>query len=184
MYLIYANEVSWLLNWITKHNDALAPSKISCSRNWALPFTGVYKKPTPLPHDHRSSNFPCDASAAQTIDGWPRKSGWQKSNLCALTRTVWGCTVMLPQLTTDHLFWPLKQQLGGHLLHNNEEVHMDAHECLWMQQPKFYNNAIFKFMSEWGISSTCLDIMLKIKAHQWPKLPILNTVTSHLKRHS
>jgi len=48
-------------------------------------------------------------------------------------------------LMIDQLFEPLKQNLWGHIP-QCEEVEMAIHEWLWMQEPDFDNNGIFKLM--------------------------------------
>ena len=49
------------------------------------------------------------------------------------------CRAKGSHLATDHLFWLLKQRLGGYrLFHNNEKVAMAVREKLPTRQPNFF----------------------------------------------
>jgi len=103
------------------------------------------------------------SASSQVLLQWPKVTGWSTtshSNDYIYCTWLKLCAAMHVHalrlfLMIDQLFEPLKQNLWGHIP-QCEEVEMAVHEWLWMQEPDFDHNGIFKLMVQ---QDKCINIL-------------------------
>ena len=100
----------------------------------------------------------CCISGPNKVTGWSTTSHRNDYNIYCIWHKL--CTAVHVHalrlfLMIDQLFEPLKQNVWGQIP-QHEEVEMADHEWLWMQEPDFDHNGIFKLMVQ---QDKCIKIL-------------------------
>jgi hypothetical protein len=92
--------------------------------------------------------YRCCFSGPNKVTGWSTTSHWNDYNIYCIWHKLCAAVhvhALRLLLIIDQLFKPLKQNLWGQIP-QCEEVEKAVHEWLWMQEPDFGHNGIFKPM--------------------------------------